>query len=99
MDQFISAMGEEGSALLIDCEQGKECGQQIPMSGSKEAVVWLVTDSGRRHQLAEEGGESEYNKRRRCCESAVAQLKVHQSLRYATMDALERGECLFLPGG
>ena len=90
MDQFISAMAAEGSALLIDCEQEKEYGKQIPMSKAEEEVVWLVTDSGRRHKLA--GGENEYNKRRRCCDSAVAHLKVQQSLRYASMEILEAGE-------
>ena len=88
MDQFISAMGAEGSALLIDCEQGKECGRQIPMSKAEEEVVWLVADTQRRHKLA--GGE--YNKRRICCESAVTHLQVNQSLRYATMEVLEAGE-------
>lgn len=92
MDQFISAMAEEGKALMIDCEQPlkKDCAQQVPLSDADMAI--LVVDTGVRHNLA--GGNNEYNQRRESCERVVQHLKV-KSLRYATMDMLEKGNvCL-----
>lgn len=97
MDQFISTMAKEGSALLIDCEQNEmgelkeDCAQQIPLDDPD--LVVLVVDSGVRRELV--GGE--YNKRRETCERAVSKLGVQgKSLRHVSMQQLEEGEYLVL---
>jgi galactokinase len=66
MDQYISALGKEGHALLIDCRSlGYEL---VPIVGGDVRVV--VMDTMVRRGLA----GSEYNVRRRQCEEAVAVL-------------------------
>lgn len=82
MDQFISAMAEEGKALKIDCRD-LSC-ESFPLNPPD--LVVLVMDTGKRHALA--GGE--YNKRREACGRAAATLNV-TSLRSASMGKLE--EC------
>ena len=63
MDQLISACGEAGSALLIDCRNLETTSVPVP---SNSAVV--VMDTTTRHSHA--GGD--YNERRRQCEEAAA---------------------------
>ncbi|NXA35927.1 GALK1 Galactokinase, partial [Eudromia elegans] len=48
MDQFVSVMGKEGHALLIDCRSLETV--QVPLRDARVAV--LVTDSNVRHALA-----------------------------------------------
>ncbi|HEY3876205.1 MAG TPA: galactokinase [Candidatus Kapabacteria bacterium] len=67
MDQFISAMGEEGFALLIDCRTLET--EEIPVDTRKHAL--LVCDTGTKHDLA----ASEYNKRREECAEAVREIQ------------------------
>jgi galactokinase len=75
MDQFASAMGRAGHALLIDCRsQGV---RSVPMPSREQAVV-LVVNTNVRHELA--GGE--YAQRRATCARAAAKLGV-SSLRDA----------------
>ncbi|XP_061182556.1 galactokinase-like [Saccostrea echinata] len=80
MDQFISVMGQEGHALLIDCRSME--GQLVPMNDPN--VVVLVTNSNVKHELT----GSEYPTRKKQCEVA-AQLMNKKSLREATMKDLE----------
>ncbi|XP_069510854.1 galactokinase isoform X2 [Ambystoma mexicanum] len=80
MDQFISVMGKEGHALLIDCRSLEA--KLIPLSDPK--LVVLITNSNVRHTLT----GSEYPSRRRQCEEA-AQLLGKPSLREVTNQSLE----------
>ena len=63
MDQFISAMGKQGHALLIDCRNLSA--EQVPFASTEIAVV--ICNSNVKHELA----ESEYNTRRAECEEGV----------------------------
>ena len=85
MDQFISALGERGRALLLDCRDRTV--RQVAMDGDGVRVV--VANSGVKHALV--GGE--YGARRRQCAEAVAGLgrkfPAVRSLRDATMEMLE----------
>ncbi|NXP05132.1 GALK1 Galactokinase, partial [Thinocorus orbignyianus] len=80
MDQFISVMGKEGHALLIDCRSLETV--LVPLTDTNLAV--LVTNSNVRHTLT----GSEYPTRRRQCEEA-AEVLGKASLRDATMAELE----------
>ncbi|XP_031985140.1 galactokinase isoform X1 [Corvus moneduloides] len=80
MDQFISVMGREGHALLIDCRSLETV--LVPLSDASLAV--LITNSNVRHTLT----GSEYPTRRRQCEQAAAALG-KASLRDATLAELE----------
>nr|XP_057917721.1 galactokinase [Doryrhamphus excisus] len=80
MDQFVSALGTEGHALLIDCRSL----EAIPVPLADPQVVILITNSNVKHSLA----SSEYTVRRRQCEDAAAILG-KSSLRDATMKDLE----------
>uniref|UniRef100_A0A674HUR3 Galactokinase n=1 Tax=Taeniopygia guttata TaxID=59729 RepID=A0A674HUR3_TAEGU len=80
MDQFISVMGREGHALLIDCRSLETV--LVPLSDASLAV--LITNSNVRHTLT----GSEYPARRRQCEEAAAALG-KASLRDATLAELE----------
>ncbi|NXU45166.1 GALK1 Galactokinase, partial [Drymodes brunneopygia] len=80
MDQFISVMGREGHALLIDCRTLETV--LVPLTDASLAV--LITNSNVRHTLT----GSEYPTRRRQCEEAAAALG-KASLRDATLAELE----------
>ncbi len=67
MDQYISAMGRAGHALLIDCRS--EEARLVAMPGSDRAAV-VVINTNVRHALA----SGEYALRRQWCEAAVAKL-------------------------
>jgi galactokinase len=76
MDQMISAAGEAGHALLIDCRSLET--QPAPLPAGTVAVV---LDSGARRGLV---GEA-YNERRQQCEAAAQQLGV-PALRDITLE-------------
>uniref|UniRef100_A0A8D2PTS5 Galactokinase 1 n=1 Tax=Zosterops lateralis melanops TaxID=1220523 RepID=A0A8D2PTS5_ZOSLA len=80
MDQFISVMGKEGHALLIDCRSLETV--LVPLTDPGLAV--LITNSNVRHTLT----GSEYPARRRHCEEAAAALG-KASLRDVTLAQLE----------
>lgn len=63
MDQFASAFGQAGHAMLLDCRSLAI--EQIPLS--IEGVMIAVCDTGVKHTLA----SSEYNARREECEEGV----------------------------
>jgi len=79
MDQFISVMGKEGHALLIDCRSLE--GRLVPLQDP--GVVVLITNSNVKHNL----GSSEYPRRRAHCEEVSAMLG-KPFLRDATMEDL-----------
>ncbi|XP_053231900.1 galactokinase isoform X1 [Podarcis raffonei] len=85
MDQFISVMGKEGHALLIDCRSLET--SLVPLADPD--VVVLITNSNVRHTLT----GSEYPTRRRQCEEA-AKVLGKESLREATMADLEASKAL-----
>ncbi|HEX7009013.1 MAG TPA: galactokinase, partial [Phycisphaeraceae bacterium] len=79
MDQFISALGQAGQALLIDCRSHQT--RAVPMDDPALAV--LIVDSKVKHELT--GGE--YAQRRAQCEAAARALEV-SALRDATLEQL-----------
>lgn len=80
MDQFISVMGREGNALLIDCRSMKAT--LVPITDPN--IVILVTNSNVHHELT----GSEYPSRRKQCEDA-AKLLGKKSLRDANLNDIE----------
>ena len=88
MDQFISALGQEKAAMLLDCRS------QVPtlVSFVDPAVAILITNSNVKHAL----GSGEYAKRRAQCEEAVRAVSKHfpaiRSLRDTTLDQLQRAK-------
>jgi len=68
MDQMISAAGEAGHALLIDCRSLETQSVPLPptLDGSETAVV--ILDTTTRRGLV----DSAYNERRQQCEAAAA---------------------------
>lgn len=87
MDQYISAMGQEGNLLLIDCRSNDYT--LVPYGKGKDTPVILVTNSCVKHSLS----GSEYPDRVRQCKEAVATLQSKypyiKSLRDATMEQLD----------
>jgi galactokinase len=67
MDQYVSAMGKKGHALLIDCRSLEA--KQVLFSTDEMALV--ICDSKVKHKLS----SSEYNTRRAECEEGVRILR------------------------
>lgn len=80
MDQFISAHGKKGHALMLDCQTLDY--QLIPMNSPDVSI--LVLDSAVKHSLA----DGAYGQRRKQCEEACQIIGV-PSLREATLAMLE----------
>jgi galactokinase len=80
MDQYISAMGREQQALLIDCRSLEARAVTIP-PGTQIVIV----NSNVRRGLV----DSEYNSRRQQCEAAAKQLGV-KALRDVSVEMLNR---------
>ncbi|XP_041830866.1 galactokinase [Melanotaenia boesemani] len=83
MDQFVSVLGSEGHALLIDCRSL----EATPVPLTDPGLVILITNSNVRHSLT----GSEYPTRRRQCEEASSVLG-KDSLRDATIRDLEEAK-------
>lgn len=85
MDQFISALGEEGKAMFLDCRSLDYQSVKLP-----EHTKIVVADSKKPRTLA----GSEYNIRRAQCEEAVEILKKHipdvKALRDIAPEDLEK---------
>ena len=79
MDQSASLLGQEGSALLIDCQSGAVTA--VPLDPAVAGMALLIIDTGVRHVLA----DGSYADRRRECEQAARALGV-ASLRGITDD-------------
>lgn len=89
MDQFISALGEEDAALMIDCKTLDFRAVPLRLSSSGYSIV--ITNSGVRRGLV----DSEYNARRtECAQGAKLLSKLTgrplSSLRDATLTDLEK---------
>lgn len=88
MDQFASALGEKGSAILIDCRALTH--QTVPLP---RGVTVVVADTMKKRHLA----GSEYNTRRAECENAVVLLgnllrKPLRALRDVSLKELHASE-------
>ena len=85
MDQFISALGQENAALLIDCRSLDHRAVSLP-----GGVAIVVMDTNKQRGLA----DSAYNTRRSECEQGVALLQEHlpgiQALRDVSLAEFER---------
>lgn len=80
MDQFISVMGKEDHALLIDCRSLTST--LIPLADPN--IVILITNSNVRHELT----GSEYSTRKKQCQEAALLIK-KISLRDANYDDIK----------
>jgi galactokinase len=81
MDQSVSLMATQGSALLLDCRDLST--RNIPFEIATHGLELLIIDTQAHHQLTDGG----YAERRASCESVVAKLKL-TSMRELTMDQL-----------
>lgn len=88
MDQFISVMGKEGHALLLDCRDLST--KQIPID-HLEDNVFLITNSNAPHKLS----SSAYCERRDSC-FAAAKMMNKKSLRDANLEDLNGSLASFL---
>lgn len=89
MDQFISALGEAGKALLIDCHTLES--RLVSLEGNETGI--LVINSMKQRGLV----DSEYNQRRAECSEALRLLNEwegtnHPSLRHVPLDVFTRHE-------
>jgi galactokinase len=82
MDQLISAAGQEGQALLMDCRSSTH--EPVPLP---PGISIVVMDTGTRRSLS----DSAYNQRRAECEAAAAALGV-DSLRDVSPSAFRSAE-------
>jgi galactokinase len=80
MDQLISAKGEQGHALLIDCDDLSTRAVKVP-----DDLTIVIVNSNYPRKLV----DSEYNQRRIDCEQAAQKLGV-SSLRLASMQELQQ---------
>ncbi len=80
MDQLVSAAGQEGHALLIDCRSLET--QPVPIP---DGVAVVVLDTSTRRGLV----DSAYNQRRAQCESAAAFFQV-PALRDVGLDLFQQ---------
>lgn len=81
MDQMISAVGEAGHAVLIDCRTLET--RPVPLP---EATRVVILDTGTRRKLS----NSAYNERRAQCEAAAAYFGV-PALRDLTPESFQQG--------
>ena len=80
MDQWISAHGEKGKAMLLDCRDQSH--KMFPVDS--EELCFLVINSNVKHALV----GSPYAERQSSCFTAAEIMKV-KSLRGATMEMLK----------
>ena len=85
MDQFAAVFGREGTAMLLDCRSLEVDYVNV----TSREIAFAVIDTKVKHNLA----SSEYNTRRRECESGVSLLQDHVpgigSLRDVTIEMLD----------
>ena len=87
MDQSVSLMATQGSALLLDCRDLST--KNIPFDVASSGLELLIIDTQAHHALTDGG----YAQRRASCESVVAKLGI-KSLRELTMGQLENSRDL-----
>ena len=81
MDQSVSLMGREGSALLLDCRDLST--ESVPFDVASAGLELLIIDTQAHHALVDGG----YAERRASCESVAAKFGI-PSMRHLTMDGL-----------
>ncbi|MFM6940864.1 MAG: galactokinase [Candidatus Planktophila sp.] len=81
MDQSVSLMGREGSALLLDCRDLTT--ESVPFDVASAGLELLIIDTQAHHALVDGG----YAERRASCESVAAKFGI-PSMRHLTMDVL-----------
>lgn len=86
MDQFISVMAKQGSALLIDCRSL----EARPVALSDPSISVLITNSNVKHKLT----GSEYPARRSACLDS-AKVLGKESLRDVSLEMLEENKDKF----
>ncbi|AMO58554.1 galactokinase [Endozoicomonas montiporae] len=79
MDQMVSARGEEGHAMLLDCRSLDTRSVAIP-----EGAAVVIINSNKQRGLV----DSEYNTRRQQCEAVARHFEV-KALRDISVDMLE----------
>ena len=82
MDQSVSLMGREGSALLLDCRDLTT--ESVPFDVASAGLELLIIDTQAHHALVDGG----YAERRASCESVAAKFGI-PSMRHLTMDLLD----------
>jgi galactokinase len=82
MDQSVSLMGREGSALLLDCRDLTT--ESVPFDVASAGLELLIIDTQAHHALVDGG----YAERRASCESVAAKFGI-PSMRHLTMENLE----------
>ncbi len=87
MDQSVSLMATQGSALLLDCRDLST--KNIPFDVASSGLELLIIDTQAHHALTDGG----YAQRRASCESVVAKLAI-LSLRELSMEQLEASRSL-----
>ena len=87
MDQSVSLMATQGSALLLDCRDLTT--KNIPFDVVSSGLELLIIDTQAHHALTDGG----YAERRASCESVVAKLGI-TSLRELSMQQLENSRGL-----
>ena len=87
MDQSVSLIATQGSALLLDCRDLTT--KNIPFDVASSGLELLIIDTQAHHALTDGG----YAERRASCESVVEKLGI-TSLRELTMEQLEKSRGL-----
>lgn len=87
MDQSVSLMATEGSALLLDCRDLST--KNIPFDVAASGLELLIIDTQAHHALTDGG----YAERRASCDSVVAKLGI-RSMRELTIEQLDSSRAL-----
>lgn len=82
MDQSVSLMGREGSALLLDCRDLST--ESVPFDVASQGLELLIIDTQAHHALVDGG----YAERRASCESVAAKFAI-PSMRNLSMEVLD----------
>ena len=82
MDQSVSLMGREGSALLLDCRDLTT--ESVPFDVASAGLELLIIDTQAHHALVDGG----YAERRASCESVAAKFGI-PSMRHLNMETLQ----------
>jgi galactokinase len=82
MDQSVSLMAREGSALLLDCRDLST--ESVPFDVASAGLELLIIDTQAHHALVDGG----YAERRASCESVASKFSI-PSMRHLTREVLE----------
>jgi galactokinase len=82
MDQSVSLMGREGSALLLDCRDLST--ESVPFDVASQGLELLIIDTQAHHALVDGG----YAERRASCESVASKFSI-PSMRNLSMEVLD----------